>query len=259
MPLLRGGRPLKQWRSGGVCGPEVMLCVGVGRIGLLPMHWWAVAEHGRPIAERTTLGRGGVRCEGSVAQVEAPGVRVQVELGASGAEPVETLSPTGAGKGYIWTRKQAGVRARGFVELGDRRHELEAEALVDESAGYHARHTSWMWSAGVGRAAGGERVGWNLVTGVHDAPEASERSIWVDGRPSEVGPVEFAPDLSGVSFAEGGALGVTEEWAARTDRTNLGWFRSRYRQPFATFGGALPGGLELAEGYGVMEEHDVWW
>ena len=35
--------------------------------------------------------------------------------------------------------------------------------------------------------------------------------------------------------------------------------RSRYRQPFGTFEGELPGGLTLAEGYGVMEEHDVYW
>ena len=35
--------------------------------------------------------------------------------------------------------------------------------------------------------------------------------------------------------------------------------RSRYRQPFGTFSGELPGGIELAEGYGVMEDHDVHW
>jgi len=35
--------------------------------------------------------------------------------------------------------------------------------------------------------------------------------------------------------------------------------RSRYRQPFGTFRGTLPGGIELAQGYGVMEEHDVRW
>ena len=35
--------------------------------------------------------------------------------------------------------------------------------------------------------------------------------------------------------------------------------RSRYRQPFGTFEGELPGGFRLAEGYGVMEEHDVLW
>jgi len=40
---------------------------------------------------------------------------------------------------------------------------------------------------------------------------------------------------------------------------NLLVMRSHYRQPFGTFAGTLPGGVELAEGYGVMEEHDVLW
>jgi hypothetical protein len=35
--------------------------------------------------------------------------------------------------------------------------------------------------------------------------------------------------------------------------------RNRYRQPFGEFSGRLPGGLRLAEGYGVMEQHDVRW
>jgi hypothetical protein len=36
-------------------------------------------------------------------------------------------------------------------------------------------------------------------------------------------------------------------------------FRSRYRQHFGTFSGVLPDGIELAEGYGVMERHEVRW
>ena len=48
---------------------------------------------------------------------------------------------------------------------------------------------------------------------------------------------------------------------------SLGLVRSRYEQPFGTFRGVLPSsldgrlpsGLELAEGYGVMEDHDVSW
>ena len=42
-------------------------------------------------------------------------------------------------------------------------------------------------------------------------------------------------------------------------RTNLLLIRSSYRQPFGTFAGFLPGDLELAEGHGVMEWHDVRW
>ena len=96
------------------------------------------------------------------------------------------------------------------------------------------------------------------MTGVNDEPTGSERCVWVDGEPAEVGPVSFAHDLSGVSFAEGGSLSF-DEWDAREDHTNLLLLRSAYRQPFGTFSGVLPGGMELAEGYGVMEWHDVRW
>ena len=131
-------------------------------------------------------------------------------------------------------------------------------ALIDDSAGYHERHTVWKWSAGVGSAKSGERIAWNLVTGLHDAERGSERAVWVDGKASEVAPVRFADDLSRVESGDGAELSFTE-WGARTDDTNLLVFRSRYRQPFGTFAGRLPGGRELAEGYGVMEEHDVLW
>ena len=40
---------------------------------------------------------------------------------------------------------------------------------------------------------------------------------------------------------------------------NLVLVRSRYRQPFGTFSGTLPGGIALGQGYGVMEDHDAWW
>ena len=74
----------------------------------------------------------------------------------------------------------------------------------------------------------------------------------------EVDPVTFADDLASIRFADGAEL-CFDEWAAREDRTNLLLMRSYYRQPFGTFAGELPSGLRLAEGYGVMEEHEVWW
>ena len=48
-------------------------------------------------------------------------------------------------------------------------------------------------------------------------------------------------------------------WASRDHSANRLLVRSRYRQPFGEFKGRLPGGVELAEGFGVMEEHEVWW
>jgi hypothetical protein len=44
MPPLHRGRPLKRWRYVGVFGPELMLCVGEARVGVLPRRWWALAE-----------------------------------------------------------------------------------------------------------------------------------------------------------------------------------------------------------------------
>jgi len=255
MPMFRGTRPRKRWRYVGYYAPELMLCVGDARIGPVAQRWWAVATPDGALRERTTVGRGGVTVAPGGVAVMTDDVKVALVLHESGG--VETASPTAAGS-YIWTRKQAGVPVRGVVDIGGEWREIDGVAFVDESAGYHDRHTAWKWSAGNGVARDGRAVAWNLVAGVHDAPTASERSVWVDGDPSEVGPVEFASDLSRVSFTEGGALEFTE-WAARTEDMNLLVMRSHYRQPFGTFAGTLPGGVELAEGYGVMEEHDVLW
>ena len=100
----------------------------------------------------------------------------------------------------------------------------------------------------------GRAVGWNLVRGIHDVETGSERAVWVAGEsPVEVGPVVFAADLSAV-----GGLSFTAE-ATRARRDDLGVFRSDYVQPFGTFTGTLPGGLELASGRGVMERHSALW
>ena len=251
MAAVRSGRPLKRWRYVGVYGPDLMLCVGDARVAGMPQRWWAVALPDGTLVERTTSSQGGVELGSDRVAVRAPGTSIALDLDISaGDEAVEVASRHG--RSYIWTRKQI-VPARGEVRLEGRAFEVDGFAFVDESAGYHARRTSWRWSAGVGRGAAGERLAWNLVDGVHDAAEASERTVWVDGEAREAGHAEFAGDLSGV-----GGLSF-REWSAREDHTNRLLFRSDYRQPFGEFTGELPGGVELAEGWGVMESHDVRW
>lgn len=243
MAPLRAGRPLKRWRYVGVYRPDVMLCVGDARVAGVRQRWWAVALPDGTLLE----GRRGVRL--GPGRVEAGGT---IELELDEREGVEVVSPHG--RSWVWTRKQAGVPVRGRVRAAGRTFELDGDdGFVDDSAGYHARHTAWCWSAGVGRAEDGRRVAWNLVDGVHDANAASERTVWVEGEPHEVPPQEFAADLSRVGELD------FREWSAREARLKLGLVRNRYRQPFGEFSGLLPGGLPLAEGYGVMEEHDVLW
>ena len=255
MPLLRGGRPLKRWHYVGVYGPEVMLCAADVHIGPLRQQWWAAATPDGEIRGATSLRSAGVRVTDGRLTVRARGVHIDLELADGPAR--EVVQPQGRRR-YVWTRKQVGAPARGLAEIDGRRFDVDASAVVDETAGYHERHTTWQWSAGVGRGAGGERVGWNLVRGVNDSPRGSERAVWVDGEGIEPGPVEFAGDLSRIGFTEGGELRFTP-WAAREERTNLLLIRSSYRQPFGTFAGELPRGVRLAEGFGVMEWHDVHW
>ena len=240
-------RPLKRWRYVGAYGPDVMACVGDARIGPFRQRFWAVCEPGRPVVD----GRGGVSFDGSRAMVSSRDVAVDLFVNEAGA--VESFHADA-----VWTRKQAGVQVRGSIVVQGRSYDVDCLGAVDDTGGRHRRHTTWTWSAGGGFATDGRRIGWNLVTGVNDEPTGSERCIWIDGAPAEPGPVTFAPDLSRVEFAEGGALAFSE-WGAREDHTNLLLLRSDYRQPFGTFSGTLPGGVELAEGYGVMEWHDVWW
>jgi hypothetical protein len=248
--MWRDGRPLKRWRYVGAYGPELMLCAGNAHIGPLRQRFWAVATPDGRLRERTALlGSGGVRLNGTEVAIDAPGLRVRLTVDAG--DGVETLSPHGAS--YIWTRKQGDVRVHGLVELDGNPIQLDARGIVDESAGYHARHTVWKWSAGVGRLADGRSAAWNLVSGVHDAPTNSERTLWIGGEPTELPPVDFGDDLSRV-----GNLDFTK-WSERADNTNALLLKSSYRQPFGTFKGTLADGVELAEGYGVMESHDVHW
>jgi Protein of unknown function (DUF2804) len=233
----------KRWRWVGVFSPELMLCVGDARVGPLPRRWWAVALPDGTLHE----GARGVRL--SPGRVLVDGV---MDLQLDEQDGVEVRSPT-AGGNSIWTRKQGGVAARGRVSVDGRSFDVDARAVVDDSAGFHDRHTAWRWSAGVGVADDGTPVAWNLVAGIHDAPGASERRVWRGDVPVEVDPVEFAPDLSRV-----GSLSFSP-WSERVDGVNLLLFRNHYRQPFGTFAGSLPDGTVLREGYGVMEEHDVLW
>jgi len=182
--------------------------------------------------------------------------RVELDIELAETEGIETICASG--ESYAWTRKQGGIRAQGAIAIDGRLRPLDARAVIDDSAGYHQRSVSWRWSAGVGAAEDGRAVAWNLVSGINDPPCDSERTIWIEGEPTEVGPNTLADDLGRVDFTEGGDLRFHPE-AERVRNENMGLLRSSYRQPFGTFTGRLPGGIALEHGFGVMEEHDVRW
>lgn len=253
MPLLDRGQLRKRWRYVALFAEELMLCAAHAEVGPLTQSFWIFWDReGRRQEERTVLlpGSSEVTLEGQRLEIDGPNLRANLRLGE--CAPVEVTCPSG--RSWAWTRKRAGVPINGTVEVPGRRWQVSGRGVDDESAGHHQRRTSWRWSAGVGRAADGRDLAWNLVEGVNDPPQGSERAIWIDGTPSEPPPVHFRAD--GVDLA-GESLDFARESEHSRDDDYL-LIRSRYRHRFGSFAGSL-GGVELAEGLGVMEEHDALW
>jgi hypothetical protein len=259
MQLLRGRRFLKRWRWVGAFAPVVIVFAAVVQVGPSSVTFWGVWDRERRrLWERTRRGFPGRRREvvmrDRLVSVRAGGVEFEIELHQG--NPIECMCPNGEGA-YTWTRKAAGMPARGEVRIGRRTRELEGLGVEDDSAGYHARYTSWKWSAGVGTLADGRSLGWNLVRGINDPPVNSERAIWVAGEPIEPGPVEFQ-GLDSVHFEDESRL----DFSAETERTHHESVpllaRSDYEAPFGSFRGSL-NGLPVEGALGVMEAHDAVW
>jgi uncharacterized protein DUF2804 len=255
MPLRSSGQTRKRWRYIGLYTEELMLCAARAQVGPLGQCFWVLWDRraGEQLAHTSVRpGSREVRMDGPALEIEARGLRASLRLGECGA--IESICPSGSGWG--WTRKRAGVPIEGSVEAAGQRWEIAGLGVDDESAGYHRRRTSWHWSAGVGTATDGRPVAWNLVEGINDPVELSERAIWIDGAPSEPAPVRF-DGMSGIDLADGHRLAFAAE-SERARNENFLLVRSRYRHQFGTFAGAL-GGVELASGLGVMEQHDAVW
>jgi hypothetical protein len=282
MPIRRKGSWRKRWRYTAAFCDELLLCAARVEVGPVGQSFWAIwdREAGK-LYERTRMqlptARGEVWSEPAGPEdagridwaPESGGTEVRIEAAAKDGQDrvraflrvgegawAEAACATGEREGYTWTRKRI-VPIECDVRLGERRIRAQARGVEDESAGYHPHHTVWSWSAGVGALADGREVGWNLVSGINDPPQLSERAIWVDGQTTEPGPVQFQ-DLDAIAFDDGARLDFSAE-AERHKEEKRAFVSYSYRQPFGTFSGTLPGGLELASGFGVMEHHDAHW
>ncbi|HVO52808.1 MAG TPA: DUF2804 family protein [Solirubrobacterales bacterium] len=258
MPLRSEGQNRKRWRYVGFFGEELMLCAARAEVGPLGQCFWVLWDRaGQRPAAHTSLRPGSheVVLDGPRLEIDARGLRASLQLGECAA--IEAKCPSPGGRGWGWTRKRAGVPIAGTVEMPGRRLEVTGFGVDDESAGYQQRHTSWLWSAGIGATADGRRLAWNLVEGINDPPSSSERAIWVDGDPHEPPPVRFQGSAA-IDLAGGARLDFSAESNHARDENFL-LVRSRYRHGFGSFTGSLGPGLELARGLGVMEQHDAVW
>jgi hypothetical protein len=255
----------KQWRWVAAFADPFMVCAARVQVGPFGQTFWAIVDReAEEIHERTRMRLPGARGEVWIEEREGEQVermmsgelRLDLKVG-EGKWFEATCANDPDGGAEVWTRKLCDVPIDCDVRIGEKRWQQEARGVVDESAGRHPRHTVWSWSAGVGRTTDGRSIGWNLVEGVNDPEQGSERAIWVDGEPSEAPPSRF-DGLEAIGFDDGSRLAFTAEQERKASQ-NLLAIRYDYRQPFGTFRGTLPGGVELASGIGVMEHHDAWW
>jgi hypothetical protein len=274
LPIFHGTRPLKRWRYVGIFGEELMACAAIIQVGPARQSFWALyrseedesRERTRmlPRASALSLHEGSVpEHEDDAGSAARPG-RLRIRDGGVALdllldEEAGFRAHCPHGRGEVWTRKQAGIAAHGTLALdGGAPMQVMAQAVIDDTAGYHARHTEWWWSAGVGQGPDGAALAWNLVSGVNDPLSGSERAVWIDGEPHEVAPVRFSEDLRRIAAEDGSELNFDAE-AERSHSANLLIVRSDYRAPFGRFSGTLPGGVSLAHGLGVVEHHRALW
>ena len=255
---LQGRALLKRWRYVGVFDERLMACAAIVHVGPARQSFWALHVRGEDVTrERTRMLPRSRELALDAGRLLLRDRGVALDLRLDEDDGFAALCENGRGR--VWTRKQAGIAARGTFALdGAPPRELDARAVIDDTFGRHPRRTEWSWSAGVGRGPDGVALAWNLVSGVNDAASGSERAVWVDGAPREAPPVEFAPDLLTLRAADGSTLRFAPE-AERAHSQSFLLVKSDYRAPFGTFAGTLPGGVELAHGLGVVEWHRALW
>ncbi|MFN8149848.1 MAG: DUF2804 family protein [Solirubrobacterales bacterium] len=276
MPLRFAGGWRKRWRYVSSFGERLMICAASVQVGPGAQTFWAVLDReSGELHEHTRMRMPGSRGEvwnedsgghpleigmeerGAVSRFASGEVKGKLTIGTGTWQQCVAPAPDGDTQRYAWTRKRIAPVSVDVTLPGGQRIREEARGVEDESAGYHPRHTSWRWSAGIGTTADGREIGWNLVSGINDLPEGSERAVWIDGQVvAEPAPVIF-DGLDAIEFGSGSRLEFTKE-AERAREESKAIFKSSYRQPFGTFSGSLDG-VELASGIGVMESHDAVW
>jgi hypothetical protein len=255
MGLFRKWVLRKRWHYVSFWSPDLLLCAARVYVGPLANEYWGIWDRNRrSFQQRSHILRRRVGLHDDRLEIHDGDVHVEVPIEPD--DEFEVYRPEG--RAYIWSRKRLAAKTTATVRVGDATLTPEGTVFVDVNAGYHTRRTTWRWSAGAGVDRGGRLVAWNAITGLFDTLQHSERTIWIDGRPTEIGPVTFSDDLCAVSFEEGAELRFEQEADLRK-RVGLFLIKSKYDHSFGSYTGTLPGGIELERAVGVRERQDALW
>jgi hypothetical protein len=180
-----------------------------------------------------------------------------------GIDPLVVCIPFGDNRA-LYSHKSV-LPVSGNVTVGDRTYVVDgnAHAIIDIHKGHYPRYSWWNWATFVGRDAAGRLVAANFTRNVA-GDEVHENALWIDGKLERLAPSVFAlngepwtlktlDDRSRLRFS-----GIGE----RTEDLNLGLVVSSFRQRFGNFSGTLgasEGKVEIANAFGLFEDHSATW
>ena len=283
VPLRRDGSWRKRWRYLGAFSDELLVCAARVQVGPVGQTFWAIWERADGVLhERTRTIAPGARPRRGL----DPGPRGQ-RRGADrlGAGERRDAGPDrGRGQARGRARARLPARGRGRLGRGDLSHRrggqlrLDAQATwsrsrcdvrIGDASDPDARRAGSRTSPaaitpttrsgtgrpGVGETRDGRAVGWNLV-GRAQRPGAGlrARDLGRRRRRRRAAAGELRRPRGDRASATA-RLEFSAETERRSEQSRP--FAYSYRQPFGTFTGSLPGGLELASGLGVMEHHEA--
>jgi hypothetical protein len=212
-------------------------------------------------ATRLSLRRGPLGVE---VDVRFGDLSVDAVLSERGAPPsVSAIAPLGEGL-LDATEKRALLPVKGRARCGSRELSLDgALGGYDYTHGLLPRHTRWRWAFGMGRAKGGERLGFNVVSGFVGALECA---AFLGDTVAPLGEAhidfeEVSPMKPWRVVGEGYEL-TFAPGALHAETRDLVLVRSRFVQPVGTFQGTIRvHDRELVvDGLpGVVEDQDVLW
>jgi len=186
-------------------------------------------------------------------------------------ESMNIIIPIGAKKFYDNTKINC-MPARGFIQYGDQREDLEPDTSIgslDWGRGVWEYQSYGIWASSSGFLPGGQAIGLNLAQGFGDLSNATENAVILNGRVHKLGAVKF--DYKSGDYMQPWHFSDDEKrldltftpFKDRMARTNLGIIFSEVHQMFGRYNGSvvLDDGskLEIHDLIGFAEEHHARW
>jgi hypothetical protein len=176
------------------------------------------------------------------------------------------------GRRFYYNRKMNCLPARGSLQIGDRREEIEPATCLgnlDWGRGVWEYRSFWVWASASGFLGDGRTLGLNLGFGFGDTSAATENTLILNGRIHKLGEVDFTYDNSNFQrpwrmVATDGRLDLTfTPFFERVAKTNLLLIRSEVHQLFGRYTGTAvtdDGETVQIDGLvGFAEEHHARW